>query len=104
MKRFSILFLVAVLLAAFPASHLALAKGHVPAHKDQVCHKGNVIEIDPGSVADHEGHGDIQLPACDFANVFHAGDSCDNTLATRIPADGSAPPFPATPACAGGGF
>ena len=71
---------VAASLLAIPASHLIGGpKGHVPLHKAQVCHKGKVITVSVNALPAHQGrHGDCQLPACDFNNVFHTGEACDS--------------------------
>ena len=58
-------------------SGLLMAKGHVPAGKVQVCHKGiETITVDESALASHVAHGDGQLPVCDFNNVFFTGDPC----------------------------
>lgn len=77
MKRILVLSIAAAFLLAVPASHLVFGKGHVPTNKIQVCHKGKVVTVGASALADHLGHGDCQLPACDFSNVFHTGDPCD---------------------------
>jgi hypothetical protein len=51
-------------------------KAHVPLHKVQVCHKGTTLTVGGAALTAHRGHSDGQLPACDFANVFHTGDAC----------------------------
>ena len=58
MKRILLLALAAAIVLAIPASHLLFAKGHVPAGKEQVCHKGSVLVIGESSVQDHLEHGD----------------------------------------------
>ncbi len=63
---------------AVPASHLALGKAHVPAHKNQVCHKGTTITIAQQAVSAHLGHGDCVLPIDDFDHVFFTGDPCSS--------------------------
>ena len=77
-RRRRILFplLMAVLLMAL-ASGVALGKAHVPANQVQVSHKGTAIAVDAPALSAHVAHGDIQLPACDFANVF--GEATDTS-------------------------
>lgn len=77
----------AVLLLAIPAqqplvadgAEETLAPGHVPLDKVQLCHKGDsqVITVSENALSTHLRHGDCQLPACDFNNVYHTEDSCD---------------------------
>jgi len=80
MKRLAALFvsLVAVLALALSASHFVWGKAHVPVKKAQVCHKGETITVSAEALNGHMGHGDCRLPACDFANIFFTGDSCDS--------------------------
>ena len=73
MRKFLILLpiLATVLALVVLSSGIVSGKAHVPAGKVQVSHKGKfAININASSLADHLGHGDIQLPACDFNNVF----------------------------------
>ena len=102
--------LVAVLMLI--ASGSALGKAHVPAGEVQLSHKGRMaINVDAPALPAHIRHGDIQLPACDFANVFGAGTDTSNVVSAdstgviysfgfvaRIDAGG------ATPACPPGTF
>ena len=91
MRRLVTFVLGGVLLAA-PAA--VLGKGHVPVHKIQVCHKGRVLVVSANALGGHQRHGDCQLPACDFANIFQKKDPCptDCTLANpRDSAAGSTP-------------
>ena len=61
------------------AGHSLLLKGHVPLGKAQVCHKGEVITVSENALPAHlDEHGDCQLPACDFNNVFHTGEVCES--------------------------
>lgn len=76
MKRYLVFAIFGAFLLALPAAQIVSGKGHVPTGKIQVCHKGRTLTIDKGSLADHQGHGDGQLPACDFNNIFHTGDAC----------------------------
>ena len=57
---------------------VAWAKGHVPAHKAQVCHKGRTLVVGAAAVEGHLRHGDCTLPANDPENVFFKGDPCPN--------------------------
>ena len=75
MKKFFVLFAAVASLAAIPASNV-FVKGHVPAHKEQVCHKGHVIAVGARAVAAHEGHGDAFIDKNDPDNVFFTGDAC----------------------------
>lgn len=97
MKRVLLVLVVGTFLLAVPASHLLLGKGHVPAHKTQFCHEGEVIEVGSSAASAHLAHGDCELPACDFNNIFHKGEPCDcSSLNERDGAD--------TPGCTGGRF
>lgn len=62
---------------------VASAKGHVPADQVQVSHKGRVaLSVDAPALKGHSGHGDIQLPACDFNNIFLDGQDTSNVIAS----------------------
>lgn len=76
MKRLVLLSAVAGFLLAIPVSDVVWGKAHVPIHKVQVCHKGQTITVSENALGAHHGHGDCQLPACDFNNVFFTGDAC----------------------------
>jgi hypothetical protein len=76
MKRLLVFAIFGAFLLALPAAQLVSGKGHVPSDRVQVCHKGRTLTISPGSLADHQSHGDGRLPICDFNNVFHTGDAC----------------------------
>lgn len=102
---------VAALIVALPASESVEGKGHVPLNKVQVCHDGDfggeVITVSKNALNAHLNHGDCQLPACDFNNVFFTGDGCDvidsgdGTCTVPNPrADAGG----ATPACPAGTF
>ena len=83
MKKFLILFpiMAVVLMLGVLSSGIVSGKAHVPAGKVQVSHKGSkAINVNASSLADHVGHGDIQLPACDFNNVFGKGSNTSNVL------------------------
>ena len=111
MNRRRVLFplLLAVLLMVL-ASGVAMGKGHVPAGKVQVSHKGVVRQVSAEALGGHLNHGDIQLPACDSAplHTFFRGD--DASGVTDTTGDGKADSFPnglpyvlsTSPACAGG--
>lgn len=104
MKRLLVSLAVIGSLAAIPVSNVLWGKGHVPANKDQVCHKGEVITVSSNALARHQGHGDCQLPECDFANVFHTGEACSS----NNPGGECNLPNPrneaSTPACPAGTF
>ncbi|MEE8261483.1 MAG: hypothetical protein V3R83_03305, partial [Gammaproteobacteria bacterium] len=38
------------------------------------------ITVSQGARAAHLGHGDCQLPACDFNNIFQTGDDCSGVV------------------------
>jgi hypothetical protein len=104
-----------LLLALFLSAGLGLlvgqtasAKGHVPTHKVQACHKGTTITVGEDALAGHQGHGDGQLPACDFNNIFHTGDACPADTDGNGRVEGAELPNPRsdaeTPACVGNVF
>ena len=80
MKQFVSLVTVLSFLLIIPGSNLiGVPKGHVPVGKVQVCHDGDPVEtitVSENALDAHLRHGDCQLPACDFNNVFHTGESC----------------------------
>lgn len=112
MKRaivLSILF-VGALGVAFSVSQFVWGKAHVPVHKAQVCHNGEVLTVGASAVNGHLGHGDCRLPACDFNNVFHTGEDCSSVgpadsqgrcanLSPRDDACGKTAGCPAGPDC-----
>ena len=112
-RQVVVVSLVLALVMALVVAGTALGKGHVPAGQVQVSHKGRVaMNVDAPSLNAHLGHGDLQLPACDFNNVFHAGDDTSNVVSSDFSgvlyADGT---FKArrsaegiTPACPPGTF
>lgn len=79
MKRLMLSFAAVGFLVAIPASNAVWGKGHVPIGKVQVCHNGSVNTVDDNALPAHLGHGDCQLPVCDFNNVFHTGEACGFT-------------------------
>ena len=84
MRRRRMLFpvLLAGLLMAL-ASGAALGKAHVPADEVQLSHKGRfALNVDAPALKAHVRHGDIQLPACDFNNVFGAGSDTSNVVSS----------------------
>ena len=112
-RQVVVVSLVLALLLAVMAVGSGLAKGHVPAGQVQVSHKGRVaMNVDAPSLKAHLGHGDLQLPACDFNNVFHAGDDTSNVVSSDFSgvlyADGTFKPRRSaegiTPACPPGTF
>lgn len=105
MQRRQVLFSIGlVVLLTVLTTGVAWGKGHVPAHKVQVCHRGETNTVSANALQTHLNHGDGQLPACDFANIFHTGDPCNAAVVngkavlnnTPNRADGL------TPACPGG--
>ncbi len=81
MKRLLVSLAVVGSLAAIPVSNALWGKGHVPAHKSQVCHKGETITVGTAAMGSHLDHGDCQLPVCDFNNVFSTGAACNSNNA-----------------------
>ncbi len=79
MKRLLSLLVVVGFVLAIPASQLMWGKGHVPLGMRQVCHEGVVTNIAHRAFGSHRSHGDCLLPACDFNNIFIAGDACSTT-------------------------
>ena len=77
MKRLLALFIVAAFLLAIPVSHFVWSKGHVPSHKEQVCHDGKVIEVGQAAQPAHLDHGDCAVPKDDFGYIGFKGFSCD---------------------------
>ena len=69
---------VVMMVVALSALSIGLVsgKGHVPAGKVQVCHRGTTIEVGASALPAHLKHGDGQLPACDFGNVFFKESPC----------------------------
>ena len=117
MKRYlvSSIFIAVMLAVALPIVTIGIVSGkaHVPAGKVQVSHKGRMaINVNASSLADHVGHGDIQLPACDFNNVFGKGADTSNVVSADLSGVAySDKPFQAradaggiTPACPPGTF
>lgn len=99
-KRNLFLSIVGSFFLVLAVSQFAFSKAHVPVHKVQVCHDGDdgpeTITVSANALPAHLNHGDFQLPACDFNNVFLTGDPCDVDLGPRADACG------ATPACLDG--
>jgi hypothetical protein len=75
MKRIVIACVVAAIVLAVPA--VLWGKGHVPAHKSQFCHGGQVIEVGTAASGAHLGHGDAPVPADDPDCIKFKGDPCD---------------------------
>ena len=89
MKRYlvSSLFIAVILAVALPIVTIGIVSGkaHVPAGKVQVSHKGSTVRTLPAqSLGGHLRHGDIQLPACDFNNVFADGADVSNVVSSDI--------------------
>ena len=66
-------FILVVMLVLAASGGVAFGKAHVPAGEVQVSHRGTAINVDAPALRAHIGHGDFQLPACDFNNVFGEG-------------------------------
>jgi len=84
-KKAVLLSFVGVFALMLVSSNYAWGKAHVRIGKVQVCHTGDVIEVITVSVnalPAHLRHGDCQLPACDFNNVFATGNVCDTDFCT----------------------
>lgn len=105
------LLLVGLLMAL--ASGAALGKAHVPAGEVQLSHKGRTaINVDAPALQAHIRHGDIQLPACDFNNVFGEGTDTSNVISADLsgvtysdkPFQPRADAGGVTPACPAGTF
>lgn len=80
--RHAKLFLMLGVLLMFAASAgVALGKAHVPVGDIQVAHRGVVKQLPEQALDGHLRHGDIQLPACDFNNVFLNKGDASNVLA-----------------------
>lgn len=75
MKKFFVILAVAASLAAIPVSNV-LVKAHVPAHKEQVCHKGLVRTVGESAVGGHLGHGDCQIAKATLVPPLFTGDAC----------------------------
>ena len=108
MKRILLLVLLLSGGLALLVGQTASAKGHVPTHKVQACHKGTTITVGEDALAGHQAHGDGQLPACDFNNIFHTGDACPADADGNGRVEGSELPNPRsdaeTPNCVGNVF
>jgi len=83
MHRRRILIPLIAGLLALSVSGVAVGKAHVPADEVQLSHKGRfALNVDAPALNAHIRHGDIQLPACDFANVFGEGVDTSNVVAS----------------------
>ncbi len=81
--RSIIVLLVLAGLTAALAPGAAFGKAHVPADEVQVSHKARkAINVDAPALRAHMRHGDLQLPACDFNNVFLEGDDTSNVISS----------------------
>lgn len=76
MKRvaLSVLF-VGVLALGFSVTQV-WGKAHVPAHKEQVCHRGRVITVGAPAVDGHLGHGDAFIDKRTRIPPLFTGDAC----------------------------
>ncbi len=75
MKKFLVLFAVVASLAAIPVSNV-LVKAHVPAHKEQVCHRGEVIAVGAPALTAHLDHGDAFINKRTQRPPVFTGDDC----------------------------
>ena len=74
--------LIAVMLAIFALPVVTIG-AHVQIGKVQVSHKGRTaLDIDIPALKAHLNHGDIQLPVCDFNNVFPDGSDVSNVISS----------------------
>lgn len=76
MKRVFGIFTGVALVGAIAFSPLLFGKGHVPSHKDQVCHKGETITVSLNAIQGHLKHGDCKLPIDVEGIAFFTGDAC----------------------------
>ena len=78
MKRQRLLGLsvLAAAVMAIPASHMVMGKGHVAAHKEQVCHKGAVATVGAAAVGAHLDHGDCFIDKATHLPPLFAEDPC----------------------------
>ena len=81
-KRYVLLSLILVVILALAATGVAFGKAHVPAGNIQVAHRGVVKELPAQALDGHLRHGDLQLPACDFNNVFPTGSDASNVVSS----------------------
>lgn len=89
MKRVLVLSFVGAFLLALPGSHLVWGKAHVPIDRVQVCDdEGDVKNIKPKNLKKKLDEGGCRLPACDFNNIFMAGEICFPTDADMLGAGG----------------
>ena len=72
----------ALLLTGLAGSELG--KAHVPAGEIQVAHRGVVKQLPAQALSGHLRHGDFQLPACDFNNVFPNKGDASNVISSDI--------------------
>ena len=109
----TIVAIIVVMALSMLTVGLVSGKAHVPAGQVQISHKGMAAKSYPAAaLGGHLRHGDIQLPACDFANVFGDGADTSDVVSTSFAgvmyADGSfverVDAGGATPACPPGTF
>lgn len=84
---------IALAIASF-SLFFGLAANAAPTGKIDICHKPGepnqkILNINPGSVANHQGHGDyvVDVEQCDAI----ADNNCDGTLGTQAENDESCP-------------
>ncbi len=56
---------------------VTLVMAQVPAHKEQVCHKGKVLAVGAAAVAGHLDHGDCFIDKRTKIPPLFTGDACD---------------------------
>ena len=79
MKRLLGFSLVAAFVLALPASHIVMGKAHVPAHKEQVCHAGEVIAVGAQAVDAHLSHGDCFIDKRTHLPPLFTRDACTSS-------------------------
>ncbi len=75
-KKMGALAILAAFSLAMPLVTHVWAKAHVPAHKEQVCHKGSVLTIGAPAVRGHLRHGDCFIDKATLIPPLFTGDPC----------------------------
>lgn len=70
MKRVLVLSFVGAFVLTMSGLDLAWGKAHIPLDMVQVCQDGESKVIRAKKLQIRLNHGDCQLPACDFNNIF----------------------------------
>ena len=76
MKRLLISLAVVGSLAAIPVSNVLWSKAHVPAHKEQACHRGETIAVGARAIPAHLDHGDCFINKRTRIPPLFTGDPC----------------------------